>query len=117
MTEDQRYRQVEILQVKVRHHHKLIQSLSEKWKAAERSGRTARARGFRVTYEQRLREYLPLLDRLLQAYAAFGASLQAAGDDVTRIGLRQCVLVHHEQRQETERTLHELSEPTPALAS
>lgn len=116
MTEEQRYRQVEISQIKVTQHYKLLKSLAERYEDANRAGRTARASGLLVTYKQRLREYIPLLDRLLQAYAAFGASLQAAGDDVTLIGVRQCILHYQQERDHTEETLREIAEPTPVLA-
>jgi hypothetical protein len=88
MTEEQRYRQVEIAQIKVKQPYKRLISVAEQREAASRAGHTARANGLTVTYEQRLRAYLPLLDRLLHDYQALTASLLVVGDDMGLMNLR-----------------------------
>jgi hypothetical protein len=109
MTEDQCYRQVEILQIKGKHQRKQLEHLVEQRESAGRRGQTARAEGLLVSYQDRLRTYLAVLDRLLQAYASLGAAIEARGEEPTLIGLRQIVLSYHEERQQVQSEIMELS--------
>jgi hypothetical protein len=116
MTEEQRYRQVEIAQIKVRQHYKRLKSLAEQREAASRAGHMARANGLTVTYEQRLRAYLPLLDRLLDAHHALAASLLVAGDDMGLMNLRQAILHYEQERDQTSETLRGIAEHKVVIA-